>query len=113
MLSDALPAGQPGAAAPELSLNPTSMAGESSLGMESRKVQRKLREAQWASFRASRPAEEVDHPDDVAAIAESERTVGDYMLKTDAEYVMDEVRVPGGCNLAITALGLMLRALGL
>lgn len=102
------PAGapQPQSVALELSANASSIGGESSLGAEGRRAQRRQREAQWAAFRATKPAEGQDHPDDMAAISEAERTVGDYKLKTDPDYVLQEVsawRRPGaplGCVVA-------------
>jgi hypothetical protein len=64
---------------------------EASLGVEGRRAQRKQREAQWAAFQAARPQEEQEHPEDVAAIAEAQRSIGDCKLKTGAEYVLHEV----------------------
>ena len=41
---------------------------------------------QWDFFLKEKPNEIKNHPDDIAAIAEAEQTIGDYKLKSAADY---------------------------
>lgn len=41
---------------------------------------------QWDLLLKQKPDETKDHPDDSAAIAEAEETIGDYKLKLAANY---------------------------
>lgn len=57
-----------------------------------RRLARKKREAEWASFTATKPDDKYENPADVAAIEEAERNMGDFKLKSDPNYVIPEVR---------------------
>lgn len=57
-----------------------------------RRAARKQREAEWTAFNATKPDEQYENPSDVAAIEDAERTVGDFKLKSDPDYVIPEVR---------------------
>lgn len=41
---------------------------------------------QWDLFLKEKPDETKNHPDDIAAIAEAEQSIGDYKLKSAADY---------------------------
>lgn len=56
-----------------------------------RRLARKKREAEWASFTATKPDDKYENPADVAAIEEAERNMGDFKLKSDPNYVIPEV----------------------
>nr|A8J1V4.1 RecName: Full=Cilia- and flagella-associated protein 44 [Chlamydomonas reinhardtii] len=55
-----------------------------------RRLARKRREAEWAAFNGTRPDDTYDSPADLAAIEEARRTIGDFKLKSDPNYVVPE-----------------------
>ncbi|KAG2482730.1 hypothetical protein HYH03_018361 [Edaphochlamys debaryana] len=55
-----------------------------------RRLARKRREAEWAAFNATRPDDTYDSPADIKAIEEAQRTIGDFKLKSDPNFVVPE-----------------------
>ncbi|GLC74134.1 Cilia- and flagella-associated protein 44 [Pleodorina starrii] len=55
-----------------------------------RRLSRKRREAEWAAFNATRPDDTYDSPADLKAIQEARRTIGDFKLKSDPNFVVPE-----------------------
>nr|CAD7399612.1 unnamed protein product [Timema cristinae] len=51
-----------------------------------KKLKMERRQHEWNTFRLEKPNENVNHPDDVVATQEAERTVGDYKLKAAPDY---------------------------
>lgn len=45
---------------------------------------------QWEYVNSIKPDPNVNHPDDIKAIEEAERTIGDYKLKCDPNFLMSE-----------------------
>jgi len=45
---------------------------------------------QWEELYRSKPDENYEDPEDVEAIQNAERTIGDFKLKTAADYVVPE-----------------------
>ncbi|GMF64942.1 unnamed protein product [Phytophthora lilii] len=59
-------------------------------GFEARKRLRTERKNRLARWQSSKPGEDADDPRDVVAIAFAQRNMGDYKLKTAADYVVPE-----------------------
>ncbi|KAF1776108.1 WD40-repeat-containing domain [Phytophthora cactorum] len=59
-------------------------------GFEARKRLRTERKERLARWQSSKPGEDADDPRDVVAIAFAQRNMGDYKLKTAADYVVPE-----------------------
>ncbi|KAG1684251.1 hypothetical protein DVH05_015278 [Phytophthora capsici] len=59
-------------------------------GFEARKRLRSERKERLARWQSSKPGEDADDPRDVVAIAFAQRNMGDYKLKTAADYVVPE-----------------------
>ena len=57
---------------------------------ELRRQRRKAREAEWRAFNATKPDEQYENPDDVAAIEVARNTLGDFKLKSAPDYVVPE-----------------------
>jgi len=57
---------------------------------EQRRQQRQVREGEWAVFNGTKPDEQYENPDDVAAIDLAQSTMGDFKLKTDPTFVVPE-----------------------
>ncbi|XP_023287600.1 uncharacterized protein LOC105700070 isoform X2 [Orussus abietinus] len=51
-----------------------------------RKARLEERNREWKAMYASKPDPHVNHPDDVLAIAEAKRTIGDYKLKLSSNF---------------------------
>ncbi|XP_046415054.1 cilia- and flagella-associated protein 44 [Neodiprion fabricii] len=51
-----------------------------------RKARFEERQMEWKAMYASKPNQRVNHPDDVAAIENAENAIGDYKLKTSANF---------------------------
>jgi WD40 repeat protein len=64
--------------------------GGGAQGFEARKLLRQARQAKLKALEAERPAEDAEDPRDVRAIAFAEAHMGDYKLKTAANYVVPE-----------------------
>ena len=45
------------------------------------------REEEWRRFNATKPDETYENPEDVAAIETARKTLGDYKLKSDENFV--------------------------
>ncbi|OWZ09547.1 Avirulence (Avh) protein [Phytophthora megakarya] len=65
-------------------------ASKSVHGFEARKRLRTERKERLARWLSSKPGEDADDPRDVVAIAFAQRNMGDYKLKTAADYVVPE-----------------------
>ncbi|EEY67816.1 uncharacterized protein PITG_18204 [Phytophthora infestans T30-4] len=59
-------------------------------GFEARKRLRTERKERLARWQSNKPGEDADDPRDVVAIAFAQRNMGDYKLKTAADYVVPE-----------------------
>ncbi|KAK1933968.1 Cilia- and flagella-associated protein 44 [Phytophthora citrophthora] len=59
-------------------------------GFEARKRLRTERKERLARWQSNKPGEDADDPRDVVAIAFARRNMGDYKLKTAADYVVPE-----------------------
>ena len=59
-----------------------------------RRLARKRREAELVAFSATRPDDTFESPADLQAIREAERTMGDFKLKSDPEYIPPEASHP-------------------
>ena len=57
---------------------------------ELRRQRRKAREAEWRAFNATKPDEQYENPEDVAAIEVARNTLGDFKLKSAPDYVVPE-----------------------
>ena len=56
-----------------------------------RRIARKKREEQWVAYLATKPSDDEECQVDVEAIQEAERTMGDFKLKMDSNYIVPEV----------------------
>ncbi|KAL7678951.1 putative WD40/YVTN repeat-like-containing domain superfamily, WD40-repeat-containing [Plasmopara halstedii] len=59
-------------------------------GFEARKRLRTERKMKLSRWQSSKPSDDADDPRDVVAIAFAQRNMGDYKLKTAADYVVPE-----------------------
>lgn len=64
---------------------------------ELRRIARKQREEAWEAYNTMKPNDDEDNPQDVEAIREAQRTMGDFKLKTDPDYVAPEVKADQLC----------------
>ncbi|XP_059142623.1 cilia- and flagella-associated protein 44-like isoform X2 [Physella acuta] len=58
--------------------------------VEEKKRKRALRRAQWEELYSSKPDDDCEDPNDVAAIKEAQENMGDFKLKTAADYVVPD-----------------------
>ena len=59
-----------------------------------RQRERARRAAEWEAFNKTKPDDDYENPDDVAAIRDAERNMGDFKLKSDPNFVPpDDERV--------------------
>ncbi|KAJ3337627.1 Cilia- and flagella-associated protein 44 [Gonapodya sp. JEL0774] len=58
--------------------------------LEARKQERAERAAQWKDLLESKPDENYQDPRDLGAIRQAERNMGDYKLKSAADYIVPE-----------------------
>lgn len=59
---------------------------------EELKARKALRAQEWAAFNARKPDDKYEDSQDVLAISLAERQMGDYPLKTEADYVVPEAQ---------------------
>ncbi|GLH13926.1 Uncharacterized protein GBIM_18409 [Gryllus bimaculatus] len=57
-----------------------------------RKRAKELREEQWNRMTTMKPDPKVSHPDDVAAMEQAERTIGDFKMKTDPNFTVYQIQ---------------------
>ncbi|XP_026479521.1 cilia- and flagella-associated protein 44-like [Ctenocephalides felis] len=55
-----------------------------------RRVKKANRQLQWDELNAVKPDPNKHHPDDLAALEQARKTIGDYKLKTDDDYKVPE-----------------------
>lgn len=55
-----------------------------------RKDNEEKKRIEWEYINSIKPDTTVNHPDDVKAIQDAEKTIGDYKLKIDPSYVVNE-----------------------
>jgi len=58
--------------------------------MDLRRLQRKKRAEEWEKFRATKPADNYENPQDMEAIRIARDNMGDFKLKTDPDYIVPE-----------------------
>jgi WD40 repeat protein len=88
--SAAGPSGQAASSAEGPGAGAAGGTGGGAQGFEARKLLRQARQAKLKGLEAERPAEDAEDPRDVRAIAFAEAHMGDYKLKTAANYVVPE-----------------------
>jgi hypothetical protein len=57
---------------------------------EQQKMSRAKRQEEWDAFMKTKPDDNYMNPDDVAAIKEAERNMGDFKLKSDKDFLPSE-----------------------
>ncbi|CAG5122902.1 unnamed protein product, partial [Candidula unifasciata] len=58
--------------------------------LEDKEKKRAARKVQWDELYASKPHDDYEDPEDTAAIKEAQENMGDYKLKTAADYVVPD-----------------------